>query len=112
MGIRHIRVVHFLGLLHILWYPTPVTNKGNKIMNERWMLHVLPSDFYNYIEVVIVVSYFQFSVVTTLHTTLLDVFPNTLRHGKRPMLVMLTICLIGYLLGLTCCTRVSTVTPP
>ncbi|KAK2180985.1 hypothetical protein NP493_418g00000 [Ridgeia piscesae] len=47
----------------------------------------------------------QFSVVTTLHTTLLDVFPNTLRHGKRPMLVMICICLIGYLLGLSCCTR-------
>ena len=27
------------------------------------------------------------------------------------MFVMLTICLIGYLLGLTCCTRVSTADP-
>ena len=67
---------------------------------------------YNYCEVIVIVPCLQFSVVTTLHTTLLDVFPNTLRHGKRPMFVMLTICLIGYLLGLTCCTRVSTVILP
>lgn len=47
----------------------------------------------------------QFAVVTTVHTTLLDVFPNLLRKGKRPMFVMLGICIFGYLVGLSCTTR-------
>ncbi|CAD5120424.1 DgyrCDS8991 [Dimorphilus gyrociliatus] len=47
----------------------------------------------------------QFAVVTTVHTTLLDVFPSVLRRGKRPMLVMLGICIFGYLVGLSCTTR-------
>lgn len=47
----------------------------------------------------------QFSVVTTIHTTLLDVFPHTLRVGRRPMLVMVLVCFVGFLLGLICCTQ-------
>ena len=49
----------------------------------------------------------QFSVVVTVHTTLLDSFPELLRRGKRPMLVLIGICCVGYILGLSCCTRVS-----
>ena len=48
----------------------------------------------------------QFSVVTTVHTTLLDVFPAVLRQGRRPTYLMVLISLVGYLLGLSCCTRV------
>jgi solute carrier family 6 amino acid transporter-like protein 5/7/9/14 len=49
----------------------------------------------------------QFSVITAIHTTLLDVFPQYLRKGKRPTLLMILICILGFLLGLSCCTRVS-----
>jgi solute carrier family 6 amino acid transporter-like protein 5/7/9/14 len=47
----------------------------------------------------------QFSTVTTVHTTLLDVFPNYLRVGRRPTMLMGAICLVGYILGLSVCTR-------
>lgn len=47
----------------------------------------------------------QFSVVTTVHTTLLDVFPNFLRRGRRPSYLMIVICLFGFVLGLSCTTR-------
>lgn len=50
---------------------------------------------------------FQFSVVTTVHTTLLDVFPQHLRQGHRPSIVMFSLCMVAYLLGLSCTTRVS-----
>ena len=50
----------------------------------------------------------QFSVVCTVHTTLLDVFPTFLRKGRRPTFVMMTLCCIGFCMGLICCTRVST----
>jgi len=48
----------------------------------------------------------QFSVITTIHTTLLDVFPDTLRKNRRPTFLIIVICVLGFLLGLTCCTRV------
>lgn len=47
----------------------------------------------------------QFSTVVTVHTTLIDVFPEVLRRGRRPMLLMLFICVLGFLLGLSCATR-------
>lgn len=47
--------------------------------------------------------------MVTVHTTLLDVFPTLLRRGVRPTLLMIAICFICYLLGLTCTTRVSRV---
>lgn len=47
----------------------------------------------------------QFSTVTTVHTTLLDVFPRTLRIGRRPSYLMLLLCVLGFILGLVCCTR-------
>ncbi|KAK2155964.1 hypothetical protein LSH36_225g01061 [Paralvinella palmiformis] len=47
----------------------------------------------------------QFSVITTIHTTLLDVFPDTLRKNRRPTFLIIVICVLGFLLGLTCCTR-------
>ena len=50
----------------------------------------------------------QFSVVCTVHTTLLDVFPASLRRGRRPTLLMVLLCIIGFMMGLICCTRVST----
>ncbi|ELT97454.1 hypothetical protein CAPTEDRAFT_170971 [Capitella teleta] len=46
----------------------------------------------------------QFSVVTTVHTTLLDVFPQYLRQGKRPSLLMVALCFVGFILGLSCTT--------
>ena len=48
----------------------------------------------------------QFSVVCTVHTTLLDVFPAALRRGRRPTALMTLLCFIGFLMGLICCTRV------
>ena len=47
----------------------------------------------------------QFTLVTTAHTTLLDVFSKYLRKGRRPLLLLLTICLFCYLMGLIITTR-------
>jgi len=43
--------------------------------------------------------------VTTVHTTLLDVFPGFLRVGRRPSFLMIFLSLIGFTLGLSCTTR-------
>ena len=47
----------------------------------------------------------QFSTITTVHTTMLDVFPGYLRQGKRPMYLMCLICSLGFILGLSCTTQ-------
>ena len=44
-------------------------------------------------------------MVTTVHTTLLDVFPDFLRVGRRPSILMIGLSLVGYTLGLSCTTR-------
>ncbi|CAH1797534.1 unnamed protein product [Owenia fusiformis] len=44
----------------------------------------------------------QFSIVTTIHTCILDSFPNVLRKGRRPTLVIVCICAVMFLLGLSC----------
>ena len=48
----------------------------------------------------------QMTLVTTSHTTLLDVFASTLRKGQRPLMVLAVLCVLGYLLGLVMTTRV------
>lgn len=48
----------------------------------------------------------QFTLVTTTHTTLLDVFSKHLRKGRRPLLLLLALCMVGFLIGMTICTRV------
>ena len=47
----------------------------------------------------------QFSVVCTVHTTLLDVFPK-MRRGARSTLLMVGLCCCGFFLGLICTTNV------
>lgn len=43
--------------------------------------------------------------MTSSHTTLLDIFPGVLRKGRRPLLLLLVICLFCYLVGLIITTR-------
>ncbi|XP_013399591.1 sodium- and chloride-dependent glycine transporter 1 [Lingula anatina] len=43
----------------------------------------------------------QFATVNTMHTTLLDLFPEKLRKGHRPTITLSVICGVMYLLGLT-----------
>ena len=52
-------------------------------------------------------SVFQFSTVVTIHTTLLDVFSDTLRIGRRPSILMCVLCIVGFLSGLILCTEVN-----
>jgi solute carrier family 6 amino acid transporter-like protein 5/7/9/14 len=47
----------------------------------------------------------QFTVLETVTTTIIDEFPKYLR--KRKALVMATVSVVGYLLGLSFCTRVG-----
>lgn len=47
----------------------------------------------------------QFTVVSTTQTTLLDVFPNTLRKGRRPLMLLLAICTTCFILGLPLTTK-------
>ena len=48
----------------------------------------------------------QITLVTTSHTTLLDVFDASLRRGRRPLMLLAALCVLGYLLGLVMTTRV------
>ncbi|KAK2169497.1 hypothetical protein LSH36_9g04017 [Paralvinella palmiformis] len=47
----------------------------------------------------------QFTIVATSHTTLLDVFPDTLRKGHRPLILLLVICTVCFILGLPLTTQ-------
>lgn len=47
----------------------------------------------------------QFAILNTVHTTLMDLFPNKFRTGLRPTLLLIILCLILFLLGLSCCTQ-------
>ena len=51
--------------------------------------------------------YFQFALINTVHTTIMDVFPNFFRIGFRPSYLMAGLCLLNFLLGLTMCTPVG-----
>ena len=50
---------------------------------------------------------FQFTLVQTVQTTLVDAFPNRLARGRRPQILLLCICSSGFLLGLPLTTSVS-----
>ncbi|ELU04952.1 hypothetical protein CAPTEDRAFT_166299 [Capitella teleta] len=43
--------------------------------------------------------------INTVHTTILDNFPDLLRVGKRPSYVMVGVCSLGFIMGLPMCTR-------
>ena len=45
--------------------------------------------------------------ISTIQTTILDLYPATLNKGKRPQLVLLGICITAFLLGLNLTTNVS-----
>ncbi|CAD5114513.1 DgyrCDS3637 [Dimorphilus gyrociliatus] len=47
----------------------------------------------------------QFTLVTTVHTTIMDVFQKYFKVPRRRILLLLTICIVCYLFGLTCATR-------
>ncbi|ELU09479.1 hypothetical protein CAPTEDRAFT_115714 [Capitella teleta] len=47
----------------------------------------------------------QFTLVTTTHTTLMDVFSRHLRRGRRPLLLLLAICMFSFLVGLIITTQ-------
>ncbi|CAH1796728.1 unnamed protein product [Owenia fusiformis] len=48
----------------------------------------------------------QIGLTQTVQTTMLDVFPHIFRRGKlRPLLLLIVICIISFLMGLTCTTR-------
>ncbi|KAK2156903.1 hypothetical protein LSH36_202g04000 [Paralvinella palmiformis] len=47
----------------------------------------------------------QFTLVTTAHTTLLDAFSDTLRHGRRPLFLLLGMCAFCFLAGLSMTTK-------
>lgn len=53
----------------------------------------------------------QFTLVTTAHTTLLDVFSKQLRRGRRPLFLLFAICIFCFLVGLVITTRVRTTFP-
>ncbi len=48
----------------------------------------------------------QFTLVTTSHTTLLDVFSKHLRKGRRPIMLLIAICVFCYSIGLLICSQV------
>ncbi len=48
----------------------------------------------------------QFTLVTTAHTTLLDVMASRLRRGRRPLVLLGVICTACYCVGLFICTQV------
>ena len=54
-------------------------------------------------------SSFQFTLVSTVQTCLMDVYPKQLRVGHRPTLLLLFICVVLYIAGLNICTQVSKV---
>ncbi|CAD5117142.1 DgyrCDS5948 [Dimorphilus gyrociliatus] len=47
----------------------------------------------------------QFAILNTVHTTLMDLFPNKFRSGLRPTLLLIILCIVLFLLGLPCCTE-------
>ncbi|KAI0242925.1 Sodium- and chloride-dependent glycine transporter 2 [Lamellibrachia satsuma] len=46
----------------------------------------------------------MFGIVTTTHTTIMDVFPTTLRQGRLSFLLLASICFVTWLMGLICTT--------
>ncbi|XP_055865520.1 sodium- and chloride-dependent glycine transporter 2-like isoform X1 [Biomphalaria glabrata] len=47
----------------------------------------------------------QIATVTTVHTTILDTFTEFFRPGKRSFILLLSIAVVGYLIGLSFCTQ-------
>ncbi|CAD5125246.1 DgyrCDS13488 [Dimorphilus gyrociliatus] len=47
----------------------------------------------------------QIATVTTVHTTLMDVFPKVFRVGRRPMILTCIVCIVGFIFGISCTTR-------
>jgi solute carrier family 6 amino acid transporter-like protein 5/7/9/14 len=47
----------------------------------------------------------QIATVTTVHTTLLDQFSDTMRKGRNSTYLLLGISLVGFLVGLSFCTQ-------
>ncbi len=50
---------------------------------------------------------FQFTLVSTVQTCLMDVHPQTLRGGYRPTLLLLVQCVVLYIIGLAICSQVG-----
>ena len=48
----------------------------------------------------------QFAIVNTVHTTIIDMFPDVFHKGHRRSVLMVAICGVCFLLGLVCVTRV------
>lgn len=47
----------------------------------------------------------QFTLVTTVHTTIMDVFSKFFKVQRRRIILLLSICICCYILGLSCATR-------
>ncbi len=52
------------------------------------------------------IGLFQFAIVNTVHTTIVDSFPQIFHKGRRPSYLMVVLCIVCFLFGLSCCCQV------